>query len=117
MRAWRFSWPRPRTGDRQSIADIGQVIFEIAIFVGLRIERHAANLAVAGGEAPADRSHAAPFRTVDRHGIQYPERGREHLGAYPLAGALHMAGRAGEIELSPPCIDISLPVLLGLKPP
>src|SRR6202022_3022193 len=70
-----FSWPGPRTGDRQPVADIGQVIFEVAIFVVLRVERHAANLAVAGGEAPADRTHAAPFGPVDRHRIQDPERG------------------------------------------
>src|SRR6202011_6360197 len=89
------SWPRPRTGDRQSVADIGQVIFEIAVFVVLRIERYAANLAVAGGEAPAGGAHAAPFGTIDRHGIQNPERRRQHLGANPFAGFLHMAGCAG----------------------
>src|SRR3977135_2047971 len=109
------SWPRPRTGDRQPVADIGQIIFEIAIFVVLRIERYAANLGVAGGEAPADRSHAAPFGTIDRHGIQDPERGCEHFGAYPLAGTLHVTGCAGEIELSPPGIEIALAVLIGLE--
>src|ERR1700687_2360061 len=109
------SWPRARAGNRQSIADIGQIIFEIAVFVVLRIERHAADLAVAGGEAPADRAHAAPFGTVDRHRIQDPERGREHFGADPLAGALHMAGCAGEIELSAPAIEIALAVLIGLE--
>src|SRR5258707_11402037 len=98
------SWPRTRAGNRQSVADIGQIIFEIAVFVGLRIERHAADLAVAGGEAPADRAHAAPFGTVDRHGIQNPKCGCEHFGANPLAGFLHMTGRAGEIELAAPCI-------------
>src|SRR5258705_1638837 len=92
------SWPRPRTGDRQSVADIGQIILEIAVFVGLRIERHAANLAVAGGEAPADRAHAVPFGTIDRHRIQYPERGREYLGTNPFARALHVAGSAGKIQ-------------------
>src|ERR1700682_1600476 len=109
------SWPCPRAGNRQSVADIGQIIFEIAVFVGLRIERHAANLAVAGGEAPADRTHAAPFGTIDRHGIQDPERGCEHFGAYPFAGALHVTGCAGEIELSAPGIEIALAVLIGLE--
>src|SRR5713226_8803514 len=82
------SWPSPRTGNRQSVADVGQIIFEIAVFVGLRFERHAADLAVAGREAPADGAHAAPFGTIDRHGIQDPERRRQHLGADPLAGCL-----------------------------
>src|SRR5882672_10345902 len=91
------SWPRPRTGNRQPVADIGQIIFEIAVFVVLRIERHAANLAVAGGEAPAGRAHAAPFGPIDRHGIQYPERGCEHFGADSFARTLHVAGGAGKI--------------------
>src|SRR6266850_5820078 len=90
------SWPRPRTGNRQPVADIGQIIFEIAVFVVLRIERHAANLAVAGGKAPADRAHPAPFGAVDRHRIQYSERRRQHFGAYPFARGLHVTGRAGE---------------------
>src|SRR5260370_32866657 len=107
------SWPCSRTGDRQSIADIGQIIFEIAVFIVLRTERHAADLAVAGGEAPADRAHAAPFRTVDRHCIQYPECGRQHFGANPLAGALHVTGGAGEIELAAPRIEITLAILVG----
>src|SRR6202171_6480706 len=109
------SWPRARAGNRQSIADVGQIIFEIAVFVVLRMERHAADLAVAGGKAPAGRAHAPPFGPVDRHRIHYPERGREHFGAYPLAGKLHMAGRAGEIELSSPRIEIALAVLVGLE--
>src|ERR1700720_3479558 len=96
------SWPCSRAGDRQAVADIGQIIFEIAVLVGLRFERHAADLAVAGGEAPADRAHAAPFGTVDRHRIEDAERGRQYLGADPLARVLHMAARAGEIELPPP---------------
>src|ERR1700688_315928 len=79
------SWPCSRAGDRQAVADIGQIIFEIAVLVGLRVERHAADLAVAGDEAPADRARAAPFGTVDRHRIQEPERGREHFGADSLA--------------------------------
>src|SRR3984893_1933839 len=83
------SWPRSRAGDRQSVADIGQIIFEIAVVVRLRLERNAASLAVAGDEAPADRAHAAPLGTVDRHRVQDPERGREHLGANPLTGILH----------------------------
>src|SRR4051794_6026901 len=73
---WRFgscSWAGAGTGDRQSIADIGQIIFEVTIFVGLRLQRHAANLAVAGGKTPADRAHAAPFGAIDRHRVQYPE--------------------------------------------
>src|SRR6202163_2189076 len=106
------SWPCSRTGDRQSVADIGQIIFEIAVFVILRIERHAANLAVAGGEAAADRAHPAPFGTIDPHRIQGTERGGEHLGAYPLARALHVTGGAGKIELSAPCIEIALAVLI-----
>src|ERR1700736_2647603 len=109
------SWPRTRTGDRQSIADIGQIIFEIAVFVGLRIEWHAADLAVAGGEAPADGAHAAPFGTVDRHRIQNPERGRQHFGADPFARFLHMTGCAGEIELAAPCIEVALAVLIGFE--
>src|SRR6266404_4571769 len=108
------SWPRPRTGNRQPVADIGQVIFEIAVFVVLRIERHAANLAVAGGEPAAGGAHAAPFGAVDRHRIHYPERGRQHLGANSLARALHMAGGAGEIELAAPGVEIALAVLIGL---
>src|SRR5580704_11719173 len=98
MPAGRFSWPRSRARDRQSVADIGQIIFEIAIFVGLWLERHAAGLAVAGGKPPADRAHAAPFGTIDRHRIQNPERRREDFGADPLARVLHMAARAGEIK-------------------
>src|ERR1700742_4210222 len=94
------SWPRSRAGDRQSVADIGQVIFEIAVFVGLRIERHATGLHIAGDETPADGAHAAPFRAVDRHRIEDAERGRQDLGADPLARVLHMAARAGEIELA-----------------
>src|SRR6266581_6402274 len=109
------SWPRTRAGNRQSVADIGQIIFEIAVFVVLRIERHAADLAVAGGEAPADGAHAAPFGTVDRHGVQNPERGRQHFGADPLAGGLHVAGGAGEIELAAAGVEIFLAPLVGLE--
>src|ERR1700736_4980429 len=102
-RVWRpgsCSWPRSRAGNRQSVTDIGQIIFEIAIFIVLRIERDAADLAAAGGETPAGRSHAAPFRTIDRHRVHDPKRGRQHLGADALAGALYVAGGAGEIELA-----------------
>src|ERR1019366_7816018 len=113
----RPSWPRSRAGDRQSVADIGQIIFEIAVFVGLRIERDAADLAVAGGEAAADRAHAAPFGTVDQHRIEDAERGRQYLGADPLARVLHMATRAGEIELAAPRIEIALAVLVGFQRP
>src|SRR5260221_8486555 len=109
------SWPRSRTGDRQAVADIGTIIFEIAIFVVLRIERHAADLAVAGGEAPACGAHAAPFGTIDRHGVENAERRRQHFGANPLARALHMAGGAGEIELAAPRIKVFLALLVGLE--
>src|SRR5260370_18738934 len=94
------SWPRPRSGDRQPVADIGQIIFEIAVLVGLRLERHAADLAVARCKTPADRAHAAPFGTINRHRVQNSERGRENFGTDALARVLHMAARAGEIELS-----------------
>src|SRR5881396_191342 len=107
------SWPCSRTGNWQAIADIGQVIFEIAVFVRLRLERDAADLAVAGGETPAGRAHAAPFRPVDRHCVQDSQRGRQHLGADALAGALHMAGRAGEVELAAPRVEIALALLKG----
>src|ERR1700756_4438603 len=86
------SWPRTRSGNRQSVAEVGKVIFEIAVFLRLRLERQAANLAVAGGEATADRTHAAPFGTVDRHRVQDSKRGRENLGAHMLAGVLHVTG-------------------------
>src|SRR3569833_1055354 len=109
------SWPRSRTGDWQSIADIREVIFQIAIFVGLRLKRHAANLAVAGHKASADCAHAAPFGAVDRHRVENPERGRQYLGANPLARILHVAARAGEIELSSPRIEIALAVLKCLE--
>src|ERR1700686_4096225 len=109
------SWPRTRAGDRQSVADVRQEIFEIAVIFILRIERYPANLAVAGGKAPADRSHATPFGTVDRHCIENAERGGQHFGAHPLTGVLHMAGRAGEVELAAPRIEIALAVLVGLE--
>src|SRR5258707_15535086 len=91
------SWPRSRTGNRQSVADIGQIIFEIAVFVVLRIEWHAGNLAVAGGEAPADRAHAAPFGTIDRQRIQEPDRGCEQLRPDPSARVRHGRVRRGKI--------------------
>src|SRR5882672_8110381 len=109
------SWPRARAGNRQSVADIGQIIFEVAVFVVLRIERHAADLAVAGGETPAGRAHATPFGTVDRHGVEDTQRRRQHFGADPLARALHMAGRAGEIELAAPRVEIALAVFIGFE--
>src|SRR5258708_36896789 len=102
------SRPRPRTGNRQSVADIGQIIFEIAVLVVLRIERYAADLAVAGGEAAAGGAHAAPFRAIDRHRIQNAQRGCKDLGAYPLAGTLHMAGPGGEVDLAAPCGEVLL---------
>src|ERR1700692_4403370 len=111
------SWPRSRAGDRQSVADIGQIIFEIAIFIVLRGKRHAANLAVTSCKAAAGGAHAAPFGTVDRHRIENAERGRQHFGADPLARALHMAARAGEIELAAPRIKIALAVLIGFQRP
>src|ERR1700743_1126406 len=79
----KSSWPRARSGDRHSIADIRQEVFEVAVLVALRFERYAAHLAVAGHEAAADRDHAAPFRTVDRHRVEDAERGREHLATQP----------------------------------
>src|ERR1700743_1140241 len=97
--SWIFSWPGSWPRDRKAVGDIGEIIFEVAIFVRLRLDRHAASLAVAGDEATADRPHAGPFRTVDRHRIQDAQRRRQDLGADALARALHMAGRAGEIEL------------------
>src|SRR5260370_7091115 len=96
------SWPRPRTGNRQPVADIGQIIFEIAIFVGLRLERHAADLAVARCKTPAGRAHAAPFGTINRHPIQNSERRRESLGPDPPPALLHIAAPAREIRLTPP---------------
>src|SRR5712664_1221945 len=109
------SWPRTRAGNRQSVADIGQIIFEIAIFIVLRIERHAADLAVAGGEAPAGGAHAAPFRAVDRHRIENAERRRQHFGADPFARALDVAGGAGEVELAAAGVEIFLALLVGLQ--
>src|SRR4029079_3130370 len=109
------SWPRSRTGDWQSIADIGQVVFEIAIFVGLRLKRHAANVAVAGGKASADGAHAAPFGAVDRHRIENSERGRQYLGANPLARILYTAAGPGEVERSSRRIEIALAVLKCLQ--
>src|ERR1700712_4081693 len=109
------SRPRARTGDRQPVADIGQIIFDVAVFVVLRTERDAANLAVAGGEAAAGRAHAAPFGAVDRHRIENTKRGRKYLGANPLTRALHVAGRAGEIELAAPCVEVFLALLIGLQ--
>src|SRR5205807_6814846 len=108
-------WARSRTRDRQPVAHVRQVIFEIAVFLVLRIERHAADLAVAGGEAPAGRAHAAPFGTIYRHRIEKAERRRQYLGADPLARFLHMAGGAGEIELSAPGVEIFLAFLIGLE--
>src|SRR5260370_8468759 len=98
MSASSPSWPRTRAGNRQSVADIGQIIFEIAVFVVLRIERYAADLAVAGREAPADGAHPAPFGAVDRHRIQYSERGRHHFAAYPLPRGLYLPTPAVQIK-------------------
>src|SRR3981189_3688747 len=109
------SWPRTRAGNRQSVADIGQIIFEVAVFVVLRIERHAADLAVAGGEAAAGGAHAAPFPGGDRHCVENAERGRQHLGTDALARALDVAGGAGEIELAAPCVEIFLALLVRLQ--
>src|SRR6185312_16108046 len=106
------SWPRSRTRDRQSVADIGQIIFDVAVFIVLRGERHAADLAVAGGETPAGGAHAAPFRAIDRHRVDDAERGRQDFGADALTRALHVAGGAGEIELAAPRVEIFLAVLV-----
>src|SRR5213080_2466120 len=69
------SWPRSRARNRQPVADIGQIILAVAIFIVLRAQRHAADLAVAGGEAAAGGAHAAPFRAIDRHRVDDAERG------------------------------------------
>src|SRR4029077_4216221 len=59
--------PRARPGDRQAVAHIGQIIFDVAVKLVLRLERHAAHLGVAGDQPPAHRAHAVPLRAVDRH--------------------------------------------------
>src|SRR5581483_6024919 len=115
MRATRSSWSRARSGNRQSIADIGQKIFEIAIFLALRFEGHGPHLAVAGDKTPADRAHAAPLGTIDWHRIKDSEGGRQDFGAQPLPGVLNMAGSAGKIQLSAPRVEIALAVLVSCQ--
>src|SRR5262245_15131838 len=105
------SWPRSRTGNRQAVADIGEEILDVAIFLRLRFQRNRASLAVAGDEAAAGRAHAAPFGAVDRHRIHDSERRRQDLGADALARALYMAARAGKIHLAAPCVEIALAIL------
>src|SRR5213080_468216 len=107
------SWPRSRARNRQPVADIGQIILDVAIFIVLRAQRHAADLAVAGGEAAAGGAHAAPFRAIDRYRVDDAERGRQDFGADALARALDVAGGAGEIELAAPRVEIFLAVLVG----
>src|SRR3984957_19518548 len=96
--------PRAGPGDRQAVAHVGQIIFDVAIKLVLRLERANAELAVAGDQAPAHRAHAVPFRTVDRHRRDDAERRRQHFGADVIAGILHVTGGAGEIELAAPRI-------------
>src|SRR5262245_19596037 len=107
------SWPCSRARDRQAVGDIGEVVLDVAVLVVLRIERHAAHLAVAGDEAAAGGAHAGPFRTVDRQRIHDAERGRQHFGADALARALHIAGGAGEVELAAAGVEIFLALLVG----
>src|SRR5262245_16527863 len=109
------SWPCSRARDRQAVGDIGEIILDVAILVVLRIERHAAHLAVAGDEAAAGGAHARPFRAVDRHRIHDAERRRQHFGADALARALHMAGGAGEVELAAAGVKIFLALLVSGK--
>src|SRR4029077_12181326 len=71
-------WPRARPGDRQAVAHIGQIIFDVAVKLVLRLERHAAHLDVAGDQPPAHRAHAVPFRAIDRHRRDDAERRRQH---------------------------------------
>src|SRR5579859_2263406 len=104
------SWPRARTGNRQAVAHIGEVIFEIAIFLGLRLQRDGAHLAVAGDEPAADRPHAAPFGAIDRHGVENSQSRREDLGANALTGVLHVAACAGEVELAATGVEVTLAV-------
>src|SRR5579862_3662867 len=85
------SWARARSGDRQAVAHIRQIVFDIAVELVLRLERHAAHLNVASNKSPACRSHATPLRTVDRQRRNKSKRGSENLGANMIAGALHMA--------------------------
>src|SRR5580692_11552109 len=109
--------PRARPGDRQAVAHVGQIIFDVAVKLVLRLERHAADLAVAGNEAAAHRAHAVPFRAVDRHRRDDAERRRQHFGADVIAGILHVATGAGEIELAAARIKIFLALLVGRKRP
>src|SRR6202451_1452001 len=107
--------PRARPGDRQAVRHVGQIIFDVAIKLVLRLERYAADLAVAGDQPPAHRAHAVPFRAIDRHRRDDAERRRQHFGADMVAGILHVAGGAGEIELAAPRIKIFLALLIGRK--
>src|SRR5205814_7422604 len=102
------SWPRSRARDRQAVGNIGEIVLDVAVFVVLRVEGHAPRLAVAGHVAAAGGAHARPLRTVDRHRLHDTERGRQHFGADALAGALHMAGGTGEVELAAAGVEIFL---------
>src|SRR5437763_465059 len=70
---------------------------------------------LAAAKAAAARAHAARRGAIVRHRIEDPERGRQHLGANPLARVLHMTARAGEIELPAPRIEIAFAVLIGFE--
>src|SRR3984957_18815883 len=107
--------PRARPGDRQAVAHVGQIIFDVAIKLVLRLERHAADLDVAGDQPPAHRAHAAPLRAIDRHRGDDAERRRQHFGADMIAGILYVAGSAGEIELAAPRIKILGALFVGHK--
>src|ERR1700733_10247346 len=107
--------PRARPGDRQAVAHVGQIIFDVAIKLVLRLVRDAADLAAAGDQTPAHGAHAVPFRAVDRHRRDDAERRRQHFGADMVAGILHVARGAGEIELAAPRIKIFLALLVGRK--
>src|SRR5512144_805606 len=115
--AWRSPISRARAWarDRQAVAHIGEVVFDVAVQVVLRIERDAANLAVAGDKAAAGRAHSAPLRAVDRHRGEDAQRRGEHLGSNALARALHVTARAGEIELTAALVEILLSVFVRLE--
>src|SRR5260370_824933 len=75
----------------------------------------AAALAVAGDQPPAHRAHAVPLRAIDRHRRDDTECRRQHFGADVVAGILHVAGGAREIQLPAARIKIFLALLVGRK--
>src|ERR1700685_2815113 len=105
--------PRARPGDRQAVRHVGQIIFDVAIKLVLRLEGYAADLAVSGEPPPAHGAHAVPFRAIDRHRRDDAERRRQHFGADMIAGILYVARGAGEIELAAPRIEIFFALLVG----